>query len=387
MQFAPIRRLNDGALAGAELQVRGPSGSALGTAESLRRAARMMQQERALDRHKFTFAATGTAQMIADVLPLLVMVDLASIDQSDLENSLERLAVSVQPDEMLADPQRTLARIDAARRAGRIICVDGFGVSEYAVTMLSLIEPDIIVTGPELLTRTSEPAMARLAHALAAHVERSHAVVIAEGVDTEALRMSAQTIGATYGLGALYPPVDDPAAFADETVVPLPDAPVWSTPAADTTTPYLIGSAGHQPRRGTKHLLIEMSKALEAQAAAAGGAVIVLGTFQHARNFTSQTSVRWKQLADTAGLAGVYGVGLAPMIDGNVIHAPLDETDDIVNEWNVAVLSPHFCALLAARDLHDEGPDMERTFDFVQSYERLTVTQAVHSILSRFTFA
>ncbi len=386
MQFAPIRRLSDGALAAAELQVRGPSGSALGTAESLRRAARMMQQEHALDRHKLSFAASDTAQMIADVLPLLVMVDLGSVDQADLENSLERLAVSVRPEEMLADPQRTLRKIDGARRAGRVICVDGFGVSEYAVTMLSLIEPDIIVTGPELLTRTSEPAMARLAHALAAHVERSHAVVIAEGVDTDALRLAAQTIGATYGFGALYPPVADPAAFLDEAVVPLPDAPVWSTPAADTTTPYRIGSAGHPPRRGTKRLLVEMSKALEMQASAAGGSVIVLGTFQHARNFTTRTAARWKRLADVAGLAGVYGVGLAPMVDGNVIHAPLDESDDIVNEWNVAVLSPHFCALLAARDLHDEGPEMERTFDFVQSYERLTVTQAVHSILSRFTY-
>lgn len=385
MQFAPVRRLTDGALAAAELQVRGPAGSALSTAESLRHAARLMQQEHILDHHKFAFAATEQAQTIADILPLLVTVDLDSVDDDDLEPSLERLAVSVQPDEMLHSPQRTMAKVAAARRAGRVICVDGLGVSEYAITMLALIEPDVIITGPELLTRTTEPDMARLAHALAAHVERSHAVVIAEGVDSVALKMAALTVGATYGLGDLYPPVKDPAEFGDEAIVPLPEAPVWSTPETGPTTPYAIGSAVHRPRRGTKRLLIEMSKSLEAQASAAGAAVVVLGTFQHAKFFTLLTAKRWKELAENAGLAGVYGVGLVNMIDGNVQHAPLDPDDPLADEWNVAVLGPHFCALLAARDLHDEGPDLERTFDFVQTYDRMTVTQAVHSILSRFT--
>ena len=44
----------------------------------------------------------------------------------------------------------------------------------------------------------------------------------------------------------------------------------------------------------------------------------------------------------------------------------------------------HFAALLSARDQHDAGPDLERTFEFVQTYDRMTVTQAVHSILARF---
>ena len=32
-----------------------------------------------------------------------------------------------------------------------------------------------------------------------------------------------------------------------------------------------------------------------------------------------------------------------------------------------------------------EADDLDRTFDFIQSYDRVTVTQAVHSILTRFT--
>ncbi|MEH3155703.1 MAG: DICT sensory domain-containing protein, partial [Gordonia paraffinivorans] len=113
--------------------------------------------------------------------------------------------------------------------------------------------------------------------------------------------------------------------------------------------------------------------------------MIVIGTFQHKRHFTTETSRRWHLLSEATGFAGVYGVGLEDRIEGNVQHAPLEPEDDLVNEWTVAVLGPHYAALLSARDLHDNGPDLDRTFDFVQSFDRVTVTQAVNSILSRFT--
>ena len=205
----------------------------------------------------------------------------------------------------------------------------------------------------------------------------------AEGVDDEARRVIAMTMGASFGIGALYPSVESPSALPTSAVVPLPEMPVWSTPAPDQQTPYAIAAASLTPRLGDKRLLIQMSKALEHQAAI-GGASIVLGTFQHAENFTRRTSDRWRDMSEKTGLAGVYGVGLPDIRDGNVHRAPLHPDDELVNEWNVAVLGPHFAALLSARDLHSGASDLDRTFDFVQSYDRLTVTQAVHSILMRF---
>jgi hypothetical protein len=290
----------------------------------------------------------------------------------------------ILPDAVERSPQRTLARVARARAAGKIICVDGLVRSEHAATLLSLVEPDIIVTGAELLTSQTNSDAAHLAHALAAHTERSHAVVIAEGVDDEATRITAQTMGAAFGIGDLYPAVTDPSVLATRTVVPLPEMPVWTTPGPDKSTPYRIASTSIPPRMGNKRLLIEMSKALEEQAAI-GGAAIVLGTFQFAEHFTSRTAKRWREMSEKTGLAGVYGVGLPDIRDGNVHRAPLDAEDDLINEWNVAVLGPHFAALLSARDQHDAGPDLERTFEFVQTYDRMTVTQAVHSILMRFS--
>lgn len=386
MQFAPVRRLDDGALVAAALRLRGGESSSARMAEDLRRAARLMQQQFELDERTQRFAHDAAARTVAEALPLLVPIDLTSMDEllDPVDSPLHRLMVTVRPDTVLHAPQRALDMVARARAAGRVICVDGVGVSENAITLLSLIEPDVVVTGPEVLRRWTDPKTAKLAHVLAAHIERSHATVIAEGVDTEALRTIAVTMGASYGIGALYPAVDTPAELLQEKVAPLPDAPVWATPHAGLSTPFAITSEHNVTRRGSKRLLIEMSKSLEVQAANGGAGVVLLGTFQHAKHFTPSTAARWRAVADTIGLAGVYGVGLNSILDGNFQHAPLDPDDPLVEEWNVVVLGPHFAAILSARDRHDNGTDLERTFDFVQSYDRLTVTQTARSILSRF---
>jgi EAL domain-containing protein (putative c-di-GMP-specific phosphodiesterase class I) len=385
MQFAPVCRLTDGAIAAAELQLRGPTGTRLGTAAALRRAARLMEEHLVIDRRKHEFARSTRAESVAKILPLLVGYDLDLLDDLDdaAIDTLERHVMVVMPTAVERSPQHTLARVAKARAAGKIICVDGLQNNGHAATLLSLIEPDIIVTHADLLRQNVSEESAQLAHTIAAHTERSRAVVIAEGVDDEARRVTAMTMGASFGIGALYPAVESPDALAVQTIVPLPQMPVWSTPGPDHETPYAIASSSITPRLGDKRLLIEMSKALEHQASI-GGAAIVLGTFQHADHFTSRTAERWRVMSENTGLAGVYGVGLADIRDGNVHRAPLSPDDDLVNEWNVAVLGPHFAALLSARDQHSGASDLDRTFDFVQSYDRITVTQAVHSILKRF---
>uniref|UniRef100_UPI003D8AD77B DICT sensory domain-containing protein n=1 Tax=Gordonia sp. B7-2 TaxID=3420932 RepID=UPI003D8AD77B len=385
MQFAPVCRLSDGALAAVELQVRGPSGTRLGTPEALRRAARVVEEHAVLDQRKHQMSQSARAQSVAKLLPMLVSLDLDLIGDLDdtTAATLERHVMVVMPDAVTRCPQRTLARVARARAAGKIICVDGLTRNDHAATLLSLVEPDIIVTGPDVLRTPATADAAHLAHSLAAHRERSHAVIIAEGVDDEARRVTALTMGAEFGIGALFPAVEDPTVLASGTVVPLPEMPVWSTPDSDHSTPYAIASVANTPRRGDKRLLIEMSKALEHQAAV-GGASIVLGTFQYAEHFTARTATRWRDMSERTGLAGVYGVGLPDVRDGNVHRAPLQPDDELIEEWNVAVLGPHFAALLSARDCHTGGPDLQRGFDFVQSYDRLTVTQAVHSILRRF---
>ncbi|WP_299568927.1 EAL domain-containing protein [uncultured Williamsia sp.] len=383
-RFSPVHRLSDGAAAAVTVQVTGPPNTAIAQPHALVHAARQMGLERVVDATRL--AAAQAVRSTAADLPLLVTIDLFSPGVATSDTSAEAAAVSVRPQDLLHRPHRTIAAVQAARRAGRSVWVDGLGIDDAAMTLLALIEPDVVVVDRQVMQIGSSPRLGTFVHALSAHVQETSTVVIADGVDSARHLQVAQTLGATHGMGEAFPAVDHPGMVVGPRV-PMSIGTRAQGDPTEPTTPYTICAGSHRARTGSKRLLIEMSKALEAQAAASGGAVVVLGTFQHARHFTVATSLRWDRLAQTTALAGVYGVGVRSMTDGAVVHAALDPDDPLADEWNVAVLAPHFSALLAARDRHDGADDLDRTFDFVQTYDRATVTRAIHAILDRFSAA
>lgn len=250
--------------------------------------------------------------------------------------------------------------------------------------MLSVTEPDMILIGSDFLTGRTESGVGRLSHALGAFAERNPGVyLIADGVDDECALVTARTIGATHAIGALF---TSPTTVADidcTHLAPLPERRV----ALDTgghVTPFDLVGQRLPSRVGSKRALLAMSKSLE-QHAMRDGATVVLGTFQRVENYTSSTARRWNNVAQAAGFVGVYGVGMSSMRDGDVRHAPLSGDDPLVREWTVVVVAPHFTAMLSARDRHQDAVhEMERTFDFVQTYDRELVTKAMYVILSRF---
>ncbi|MDM7488215.1 EAL domain-containing protein [Rhodococcus sp. GXMU-t2271] len=383
--YAPVRRLDSGALAAVEVQLRGPAGGPLATAESLRAAARTMSEKRHLDRLKWSVAQSRPIRNV----PALVAMDLESVQTLDVPDAegLRRDVVVITEASLIANPSRTLRAVVAARCSGKVVAVDDVGSRPQSLALLPLVEPDVIVLAPRLSARRADDATARTAHAVAAQVERTGALVIADGVDSEPCRRRALALGATYGLGALYPAVDAPEQLAEEKIDPFPSTPVRSDLAAEASTPFAIATEGRRPVHSLKRLLVAMSTSLEQQAGAAGPETIVLGTFQYARNFGERTRARWQYMAERIAYAGVYGVGLGPCAEAGIHHASLDPDDPLVEEWNVVVLGPYFACVLSAVDLHRGTDDLDREFDYVVSYDRGTVVRCARSILDRFTSA
>lgn len=383
--YAPVRRLDSGALAAVEVQLRGPAGGPLATAESLRAAARTMSEKRHLDRLKWSVAQSRPIRNV----PALVAMDLESVQTLDVPDAegLRRDVVVITEASLIANPSRTLRAVVAARCSGKVVAVDDVGSRPQSLALLPLVEPDVIVLAPWLSARRADDATARTAHAVAAQVERTGALVIADGVDSEPCRRRALALGATYGLGALYPAVDAPEQLAEEKIDPFPSTPVRSDLAAEASTPFAIATEGRRPVHSLKRLLVAMSTSLEQQAGAAGPETIVLGTFQYARNFGERTRARWQYMAERIAYAGVYGVGLGPCAEAGIHHASLDPDDPLVEEWNVVVLGPYFACVLSAVDLHRGTDDLDREFDYVVSYDRGTVVRCARSILDRFTSA
>lgn len=109
----------------------------------------------------------------------------------------------------------------------------------------------------------------------------------------------------------------------------------------------------------------------------------MLATFQKARRFTPRTAALYERLAADRPLVAALGVEMpsepAPGVRGQAIDA--DEA--LRGQWNVVILGAHIAGALVAADLGDEGPDLERRFDFVISYERELVVGAASSLIAR----
>lgn len=292
-------------------------------------------------------------------------------------------ALVVDNESLVNNPARTLCSVERARSERRAIAVESIGTRPESLSLLPLIEPDILVLAPELADCEPTTASARALHVLAAQAERTGAVIVASGIDSEIQRTRALAMGATFGIGALFAPAtpdECPHEFAGGALPP----PTWSTPFASTTSPFSIASSDTFATSSTKKLLIEMSTHIEFQAACSGADTMALGTFQHARQFSTRTRRRWRTMADRIAYTGVYGVAMNDLSDSGLTHSGLAPDDPLVDEWNIVVLGQFYCCVLSARDQHCGTSELDRRFDYVLSHDRGTVVRCARAILSRF---
>jgi diguanylate cyclase (GGDEF)-like protein/PAS domain S-box-containing protein len=220
-------------------------------------------------------------------------------------------------------------------------------------------------------------------NAVNAYAEASGALVLAEGIEDAAHLRMAKALGATLGQGWLFGrPAPRPAAGQRTSAMGLPTPPP-ARAGDDEVSPFQCLPPAAQLRRAPKALLIELSKQLERQAMRLGDTCVVAATFQEARHFTPATTQRYRDLVSRVGFVCALGEDLPveplPGLRGTHLHPD----DPVRGEWDVVVLSPHFSAALLARDLHDEGPDLDRTFEFALTYDRDTVVRAARSLLGR----
>ena len=150
-----------------------------------------------------------------------------------------------------------------------------------------------------------------------AHHERTGAVILAAGVETEAHLERALAVGATWGqgyrFGAAAPlPPSTPTAW-------------WSLPAAPRREQSMAGSPfdavrDHSPVRTRRSTVLALSHHVESLASPAFDPPILLTAMQHGRHFGETTRARYRRLAERSALVAVFGESLpqklAPGIRG-----------------------------------------------------------------------
>ncbi|MGB3770781.1 MAG: EAL domain-containing protein [Rhodococcus sp. (in: high G+C Gram-positive bacteria)] len=384
-RFQRIIDLQTGATVGYEAVVHGPDGSSFADPVALASAARSMGMTPDLDAARWNGALTEAARMdLPRELPLFIAVDPDSLfDLPDLrDHDMGGAVLQFDETALIRRPAHLMRVVAEVRRLGWAIAVDHVGVRPESLALLPLLEPDVIKLDRTLLATKPNRFTARVVNAVAAQVERTGAIVMAEGIDSPRAALTAQAMGARVGEGPLYGStteltIDSPVGS------PLEFEAVADRGATPMSSPYHLAAAGRDVRRASKRLLIEISKNLESMATDSRQTALMLGSFQHIRHFTPITGRRWELMAMNAALVGALGEDMGTEPAPKIRGASLASSDPVREEWDVVVLSPHFAAVLAARDIGDTGPDMERRFDYVLSHDANLTVQCARSLIAR----
>jgi DICT domain-containing protein len=282
----------------------------------------------------------------------------------------------------VTDKPAELTRVIAGHREqGHAVALDDLGADVRSLALLPLIEPEVIKLDLRLVQDRPSTDQAAIVSAVAAERERSGALILAEGIETEQHLAVARSLGATLGQGWLWgrpgplPVRSRPAAVARRPRAPHPRG----------RTPFEVVAAERDVAVASKGLLLPMSHHLEHRALRIGEGAVILSAFQDARHFTPATLRRYEVLARSASLVAAFGIGLPEEPAPGVRGASLEPGDALAGEWSVVVIGPHFAGALVGQDLGDTGPDRERRFAFATVYDRSLVVAAARTLVARVT--
>jgi diguanylate cyclase (GGDEF)-like protein len=388
--FQPIVDLDSGRVVAYEALARGPRGP-LERPDLLFAAARAAGRLAELDEICRAAAFRGAVEQgLLAPLTVFVNVEPEVLDSAPLDDLLAiaggapgtlRIVLEITERALASRPAELLRTVERVRSLGWGVAVDDVGADSMSLAFLPLLAPDVIKLDLSLVQDRPNPAVAEIMNAVNAHAERTGALILAEGIETEAHLATARALGATLGQGWYF---GRPGAGA----VPgrtTGELTLTGGPAAAPVdaSPFSCLPAGVPLRRSAKSLLIEFSKQLEREAMRLGETCVVAAAFQEARHFTPSTVQRYRDLVERTGFVCALGEDLPVEPLPGVRGAALDPADPVRGEWDVVVLSPHFSAALLAHDLGDGGPDLSRTFEYALTYDRDTVIAAAHALLTR----
>ncbi|MET0955482.1 MAG: EAL domain-containing protein [Cryobacterium sp.] len=327
---------------------------------------------------------TATEQGFTAPHSLFVNVEPSSLRRADLGDAPHPPApavLEVTERALLNDPAGLFFAIARARALGYRIALDDLGADPASLALLPLLQPDVIKLDMALIRERPDQDAARVMSAVAAHAERTGAVVLAEGIETEEHRVTALALGATYGQGWLFGrPAPEPPNPAGLAGIRFSSEPA---PQQSARTPFDVVAPVRTPRPSNRALLVQMSIFLESRAKASGDSAVVLSTFQQHTNLTPDTRARYEALGAEAGLVAVYLAGDARIDPGSRIRVgQIDPADPLLQEWDIVVLTADFAAVLAAREL-DPGKHAEGSYEFVLTHDRDLATAAALALINR----
>ncbi|MCI2240383.1 diguanylate cyclase [Paenibacillus sp. TRM 82003] len=297
-----------------------------------------------------------------------------------------QVVVEVTERDLLQHPAQLLAGVRRVRELGWAVALDDVGAEPAALALMPFLRPEVIKLDLALVRARPSLDVAAVVNAVQAEAQRCGALVLAEGIETAEHLRRALSMGARLGQGWHFAhPGPPPQRWGAP--LRLPPAPVVPSPA-ETVFEVLNRRVPAQPT--APDLLAALTRQVERQAMLLDETAVVLACFQDADSLTTATLRRYEALASVCSLTAVLGPGVVPEPAPGVHGTALHEDDPMSRQWVVTVVSPHFAAALAARDVTapaagagPPGPAGGRPMEYVLSYERDQVVEAARLLMSR----
>lgn len=346
-----------------------------------------------LDHACITAAARGAlAGNSSDGMLLLVnceptAADLDMTGDSALADAARSFHVVFELTErgLLTDPGALLRKVAYLRSRGFLIALDDVGAHRDSLALLDIVAPDIVKLDMGLVQHQPDRIQARTVAAVMAHHERTGALILAEGIETDEHLEQALAYGATLGQGYRF---GHPGEL--DTAPDISSVPHWQRATPEATGPSIFDlmAPGLTTRVVRKRTLLELSRHIERLAEAAESAPIVLTTVQNHSNFSLLTRRRYSTLAERSPLVLVFGVGVPDELDPDVRWVDIAADDPLSTEWTIVVLGPHTAAALIAQEQFPPDcplslTDGERRFEAAITFDRTRVTRAARMLMTR----
>lgn len=393
-RYQPIVDIDSGSVVAYEALADGPRGTDFATPDQLFDEARRVGLLPELDLACRLAALTG-ARSAGLTAPWTLFVNtepetaestfVSTTGDADLDRDGRAVQVMVELTErsLTGDPVQLLRLVDRIRRRGWGIALDDVGTDRGSLALLPLLHPDVIKLDLRLIQQQPTAQIAEIVGAVNAEAERAGTTVLAEGIETADHVLIARALGATLGQGWFFGrPGPLPERLPSFTGSPIRiDRRAARDPLG---SPFeLAAAAGRTIRTATKPILVELSKHLERQALSAGETAVIISTFQHASMFTPWTKRRYRELVDSAAFVAVLGGDITAEPLPGVRGGRLMDGDPLLDEWDVAVVGPHYAAALIARDVDGDLDDADRRFEFVLTHDRELVVAVASHLMDR----
>ena len=388
--FQPIVRLESGDVVAYEALARGPAGSPLEFPGALFGAAHRQGQTVELDRACWRAATRGAldgglrppAALFVNAEPEAMGTELDGGSRALLRDAGRRLNIFFEVTEraLTARPAQLLETVERMRAAGFGIALDDVGADRRSLALLPLLRPDVVKLDMSLIHTHPSRRSGEVMNGVCAYAEQTGAVILAEGVENAQHLLAAQSLGASLAQGWYFGhpgPLPSVAPSHRSTVT------LGLAPRVPRSSPVELVHARRGLRIGRKDVLLSVTRALEAQALELGEHAVVAAAFQHVRHFSPRTRARYEQLGAHTSLTVALGIGMPDPPATGVRGANLAPDDELVGEWDIAVLGPHYAGALVAHDLGDPGPDRERRFEFVLTFDRELVVNVSAALIAR----